>query len=185
MKFEIKEPEEGKIGTIYGIVEKGKPVFFNSIIQQMKDELGEDITLFDTKPSILLNDYGTHITCYWRKEPYSHKTPKDPSKVLKVLYAPNCYLLLSGQVDGEWVKPIVSFFYDNGEIGAEWCPPYGPIQIWYKAEKSEDTIPHYFYEYVLDKPGSFSQMGADELPSEMKNGEWNYIFLALKEWSTR
>ena len=76
-------------------------------------------------------------------------------RVLKTLYKPNCYLLASfhkrdlKETFGDFrVRTTVTFFYDAGNIGAEWEPEYGPIQIWHRCEKDdEDAREHYFYDF--------------------------------------
>lgn len=129
-------------------------------------------------------------------------------KVLRAEYKPQCYVLISferdktAQENGETrAKPIMSFLYDSGEIAAEWCPPYGPIQIWRKAEENKryskptlgmeadvETVgaqPHYAYPFVIPRLAEWSQLSVErhELSDSAIRGYYQYIFDILKEWA--
>lgn len=83
----------------------------------------------------------------------------------------------------------MSFLYDAGEIAAEWEPRYGPIQIWYKANDgaATDTKEHYFYDFVIDNPLSWSQLavGNNGLPQAFIKGDYEHIFDILKDWANK
>ena len=99
----------------------------------------------------------------------------------------NAYVVISGYKTkaGNGVKKCMSFFYDNGAIGAEWEPDYGPITIIYKCnKKDEESRPHWFYDFYTGQ-GHWSQMAVEEegLPSAFLDGDYEYLFLVLKKWS--
>lgn len=105
----------------------------------------------------------------------------------------NAYILVSprvveGSFGDERVAANMSFFFDNGNYGAEWEPEFGPIQIWQKADGPGDGIrEHYFYDYVYSNPLNWSQLAVEreELPQAFKGRSWAYIFSVLEDWATR
>ena len=112
------------------------------------------------------------------------------NEVIKTLYKPNCYILISGsRVVDEYpirVKNHVSLLYDAGEIATEWGVEHGPIQ---RLEKCDATHPkareHYFYGYVIDEFGNWSHSAVDDngLPAAFLRGDLDYIFEVLKRWA--
>ena len=98
----------------------------------------------------------------------------------------NAYVVISGYKSdaGNGVKKCMSFFYNNGNVGAEWEPDYGPITIIYKCEKDNgDAQKHWFYDYYTGN-GNWSQLAVEGegLPSAFLDGDYKYIFEVLKEW---
>ena len=118
---------------------------------------------------------------------------KYQERVCKAEVKPNCYVLVSAtrkdkkETLGEYlVKANVSFFYDAGDVGAEWEPEFGPIQIWRRCEKDDDNAKeHYFYDYHNSESGNWSQMAVltHELPQAFDRGDYNYIFSVLEDWA--
>lgn len=99
------------------------------------------------------------------------------------------YVVISaGKSDkGNNVSKRMSFFFDNGNVGAEWEPDYGPITVIYKRDKDdEDAKPHWFYEYYAGQ-GHWSQCAVEKegLPEYFLAGDYNMLFAALKDWATR
>ena len=109
----------------------------------------------------------------------------------------NAYIVISGRKaeTGNGVQKCMSFFYDNGNIGAEWEPDNGPITVIYSC-KSEDGVcrpfnkltflSHWFYDFYTGQ-GSWSKSAVKEegLPSAFLEGNYEYIFSVLKKWSDR
>ena len=103
---------------------------------------------------------------------------------------PNAYVVISGHEDKEkganGCKKCMSFFYDGGEIGAEWEPDYGPItKIIKLKEGDEGAIPHWFYDYYAGQ-GHWSQLAVEEtgIASYFIRGYYQDVFRVLKEWAT-
>ena len=99
----------------------------------------------------------------------------------------NAYVVISGHKadNGNGVKKCMSFFYDNGDIGAEWEPDNGPITIIYKCSKDDkDAQKHWFYDYCMGY-GNWSQLAVNEegLPSAFLMGDYDWLFNILKSWS--
>ena len=112
----------------------------------------------------------------------------------KAVYKPNCYILISATQKKEdnisWyrVEPFMTFFYDAGDVAAEWEPEFGPIQVWEKCDKDHESAKeHYFYDYIVDIPCNFSQLAVEEneLPQAFVRGDYDYIFGVLKRWARR
>jgi len=100
----------------------------------------------------------------------------------------NAYVVISGHKteEGNGVKKCMSFFYDNGDVGAEWEPGYGPITVIYKCEKDhEEAQKHWFYEYYTGR-GNWSQCAVAEegLPNAFLLGDYEFLFLVLKKWAS-
>ena len=106
----------------------------------------------------------------------------------------NAYVLISGQekpveesyLNELWVKPIMSFIYDAGNVAAEWEPEYGPIQLWTKCEEGDEgATEHYFYDYHNSPLGSWSQLAVEreQLPHAFIRGNYKYIFNVLRDWA--
>ena len=99
----------------------------------------------------------------------------------------NAYVVISGhdyEKNGNGVRKCMSFFYDNGDVGAEWEPDNGPITVIYKCEKDhKDAKKHWFYDYSTGT-GNWSQLAVEEegLPSAFLDGDYEYIFNVLKDW---
>lgn len=129
-------------------------------------------------------------------------------RVLRTEYKPKCYILLSfkklesaAKYGDTMAEPTMSFLYDSGEVAAEWCPPYGPIQIWHKAEEGKiyskstmfDDEPkeyveaqsHYAYPFIIPKLAEWSQLAVREyeLAEYAIDGNYDYIFNVLKDWT--
>jgi hypothetical protein len=99
----------------------------------------------------------------------------------------NAYVVISGHkaetVNG--VQKCMSFFYDNGNVGAKWDPDNGPITMIYSCKsEDEDAQPHWFYDFYTGE-GYWSQSAVEEegLPSAFLNGDYKYLFSVLKKWS--
>lgn len=113
------------------------------------------------------------------------------SRILKVEYKPNCWIILSfprrKTIPGAfYVETIMSFLYDNGEYAAEWEPQHGPIQVWHKCDKdSPGAREHYYYDFTDSKPGNSSQLAVERycLPEEANAGNFDYIFGVLADWA--
>jgi hypothetical protein len=102
------------------------------------------------------------------------------------------YVLISGSkrdmkdISGFYCKGHMTFAFHVGRTLAEWEPEYGPIQVWEQAkEKKEGTKEHYFFDYVYDTFGNWSQIAVDEaeLPQAFVAGDYKYIFNVLKDWA--
>lgn len=101
----------------------------------------------------------------------------------------NAYVVISGHKakTGNGIKKCMSFFYDNGLVGAEWEPDNGPITVIYKCRaEDEGSIPHWFYGFYTGQ-GNWSQLAVEEegLPSAFLDGDYKYIFAVLRCWSNR
>ena len=102
---------------------------------------------------------------------------------------PGAYILLSGAWRDDkfdFAYPTVSFFFDAGTNGVEWCPPHGPIQSWTSCEANDkDAKEHYFYDFTNDPPGSRSQLAVDSnaLPIAFVEGNYKRIFSVLRRWA--
>ena len=106
----------------------------------------------------------------------------------------DAYIVISGRpsIDtGNGVKITTSFFYGDGEGGAEWEPNHGPISVIIPCEKDykgdfDEAKPHWYYPYIKDGL-HWSQMAVmnEELPELFKLGYYENIFTVLKTWSIR
>lgn len=101
----------------------------------------------------------------------------------------NAYVVISGHKaeTGNGVKKCMSFFFDNGDVGAEWEPDNGPITVIFKCkENDEGSQPHWFYDFYTGQ-GNWSQLAVEEegLPSAFLDGDYEYLFSVLREWSNR
>ena len=115
-------------------------------------------------------------------------------RVLKALYKPDCYILLSGarrdpkETYGDFlVKANVSFFVVNGDYAAEWEPEHGPIQVWHRCnEDAPNGREHYFFDFTDSGPMNWSQLAVEtnELPQAFHRGDFDYIFMILKDWAS-
>jgi len=130
------------------------------------------------------------------------------SHTLRAEYKPNCYVLISFERDetafkeGDIrAKPIISFLYDAGDIAAEWCPPYGPFQIWRRGKEGVkylkptlapgakpehiDAQPHYAYPLIIPALAEWSQPSVErhQLAVYAIDGHYDYIFNVLKDWA--
>lgn len=132
-------------------------------------------------------------------------------RILRTKYKPNCYVLVSFMRNNRAFEmgdlradPTMSFLYDAGDIAAEWCPPYGPIQIWHKAEEGNkypkptmstfdreaepelvNPEPHYAYPFIIPRLAEWSQLSVERyrLADYAIMGDYNYIFEVLKDWT--
>ena len=123
------------------------------------------------------------------------------SKVIKFKHPTieNAYLFISGRattdpMHGNGVTSTISFFYANGDVGAEWEPEYGPITVIHKCEKdhfkdeSEDSYQevkeHWYYEYCTGF-GDWSQLAVREqgLHTALISGDDKAIFAILKRYA--
>lgn len=100
----------------------------------------------------------------------------------------NAYMVISGYKEetGNGVKKCMSFFYDNGDIGAEWEPDNGPITVIYKCNKAhEKAEKHWFYDYCTGY-GNWSQLAVESegLPNAFLTGAYDYLFAVLKKWAS-
>lgn len=102
---------------------------------------------------------------------------------------PNAFLIISGRWktdEKDYCVPMVSFLYDAGDWAAEWEPQHGPIQIWEKCDKDHPKAKeHYFYDYVLDTFGNWSQLAVNHnfLPQSFVEGDYEHIYSVLKSWT--
>ncbi len=102
----------------------------------------------------------------------------------------NAYVVISARKTTKTPLEVgsnMSFFFNNGDIGAEWEPNYGPITVIYKCDSShEDAQEHWFYAYCTGY-GNWSQVAVEEedLHRAFLRGDYEYIFLVLKQWSNR
>lgn len=104
----------------------------------------------------------------------------------------NAYVVIScffSENHGNNIKKNMSFFYDNGEVGAEWEPENGPITKIFKCDKDyeaehENAQKHYFYDYCTGY-GHWSQLAVDKnrLPEYFLDGNYEMIFSILKSWA--
>ena len=100
----------------------------------------------------------------------------------------NAYVVISGhksEKSGNGVSGCMSFFYDNGKIGAEWEPDNGPIRVLYSCDKDhEEAMEHWFYDYCTGY-GNWSQLAVEEegLPKAFLSGDYEHIFNVLRSWS--
>lgn len=118
------------------------------------------------------------------------------NKSVKVIPFPeieNAYLIIScyryEDDDPDMLRSVMTFFYDNKTCGTEWEPQYGPIQYWIPTpEDSEvEKKEHYFYPYVEQHSGSWSQLAVERegLKPAFFAGDYKYIFAVLAKWADR
>ena len=87
--------------------------------------------------------------------------------------------------NGNKLETCMSFFFDNGNVGAEWEPNYGPITKIIRLQKEDEgAIPHWFYDYYAGQ-GHWSQLAVNEsgINNAFIEGDYNRMFLILKEWA--
>jgi hypothetical protein len=85
------------------------------------------------------------------------------------------------------VDAHMSFLYHDGTVAAEWEPQYGPIQLWYSCDGAHpEAMEHYFFDYVLDRPTSWSQLAVDEegLKEAFLRGDYIHIYSVLHRWAS-
>lgn len=94
-------------------------------------------------------------------------------------------------------EAYVTFFYGGEKYGAEWEPKYGPIMLYrpcsadWKGMSPFDSPlsakEHWFYDYVEDSVGSWSQMAVESegLKHKLATGDFEAIFHVLKRWTER
>lgn len=115
----------------------------------------------------------------------------DTVKIIPFPYIENAYVIISfhknDRIDFDIsIDTVITFLYDAGNVAAEWEPKYGPIQIWVKAEEETDkTKKHYFYPFVEDIWGNWSQLAVEteQLKEYLIEGNYKYIFYVLKKWT--
>jgi hypothetical protein len=119
------------------------------------------------------------------------------AKLLKLQFRPNCFVLISPSVrdsdrphDIDNMNYVVSFLYHNPITGwaAEWEPRYGPIQLWHECPAdAPNARPHYFFEFVDNGPGTWSQMAVENegLHTWFYESGWGFIFNILATWADR
>lgn len=99
----------------------------------------------------------------------------------------NAYVVISGcksNTSENGIEKHMSFFFDGGDIGAEWEPDNGPITKIHKTDRDTmDAEPHWFYNYSLGN-GDWAQMAVKEegLPGAFLRGDYEFLFLILKKW---
>ena len=102
----------------------------------------------------------------------------------------NAYVVISARKaerTGNKIAKCMSFFYANGNVGAEWEPDHGPITVIYRCEKeNEEAKPHWFYPYYTGL-ANWSQLAVEEeeLPEAFLTGDYDHIFWVLEKWSER
>ena len=101
----------------------------------------------------------------------------------------NAYVVISGRKadNSNGVEKCMSFFYDHGNVGAEWEPNYGPITIIYKCGKDDkESQEHWFYDYCTGY-GNWSQLAVEDegLPEAFLNGDYGHLFAVLRFWSDK
>ena len=101
----------------------------------------------------------------------------------------NAYVVISGHKanTGNGVEKCMSFFYDNGDVGAEWEPDNGPITRIDKCNKDNpEAQKHWFYDYCTGY-GNWSQLAVNDerLPDAFIDGNYKFIFLVLKKRSKK
>ena len=99
----------------------------------------------------------------------------------------NAYVIISGHsaTTGNGVKKCMSFFYDNGDVGAEWEPDDGPITVIHSCGKdAKNAQRHWFYDYCTGY-GEWGQLAVEEegLPRAFILGDYEYLFAVLKNWA--
>ena len=99
----------------------------------------------------------------------------------------NAYVVISGHKSnsGNGVTKCISFFFDNGDIGAEWEPDNGPITRIIKVNQdAPEAQPHWFYDWHAGQ-GHWSQLAVEKegLPRAFLRGDYDLIFSILKDWS--
>jgi hypothetical protein len=80
----------------------------------------------------------------------------------------------------------VSFLVYAGSVAAEWEPQYGPIQLWYKREATDENVePGYVFEYVDAGGLNWSQLAVEreQLKPALLSGDYQYIFSVLHRWA--
>ena len=101
----------------------------------------------------------------------------------------NAYVVISAfkSKNGNGLTKCMSFFFDHGDIGAEWEPDNGPITVIYKcAEDNKDAQEHWFYDYCTGY-GNWSQLAVQDegLHTAFLSGDYVYLFAVLQSWSNR
>jgi hypothetical protein len=86
------------------------------------------------------------------------------------------------------VKNNFSFCFIDGDYAAEWEPEYGPIQVWHKCKETDKNArKHYIFDFTDSGGFNFSQLAVldYELPQSANEGNWQYIFNVLKDWTDK
>lgn len=99
----------------------------------------------------------------------------------------NAYIVIAGHKSdrGNGCEKHMSFFYDNGIVGAEWEPDYGPITVIYKCGKNHPQAQkHWWYDYFTGCD-HWSQCTVNELQlsEAFIEGDYEYIFNILKDYA--
>ena len=118
---------------------------------------------------------------------YSQRTEFPSVKCIPVPGIANAYVIISGHsaTTGNGVKKCMSFFYDNGDVGAEWEPDDGPITVIHSCGKdAKNAQRHWFYDYCTGY-GEWGQLAVEEegLPRVFILGDYEYLFAVLKNWA--
>lgn len=111
-----------------------------------------------------------------------------PFATVRVPHAgiPGASILITAvrRASGELSDPRLSFFVDVDGVGAEWCPPMGPILIWYRtdSENADTTRAHHFYPRVRRQleEGSHGSVDLEGLPAALARGDGDLIFVTLR-----
>lgn len=114
---------------------------------------------------------------------YKYKTGK---QVVVSNYKPNCFMANSFHFkkdSDQLSNPVSSFiFYDGGNITVEWCPPYGPISINTKCDKSAEYAREDFFLGFAEN--DWTQLAVDERGlNDAALHSIDYIFSVLSEYS--
>ncbi|MDY7037911.1 MAG: hypothetical protein SV375_17335 [Thermodesulfobacteriota bacterium] len=101
----------------------------------------------------------------------------------------NAYVVISGyktktlKFCGDGVKKCMSFFYNGGDIGAEWEPESDIITVICKCDKKhEHSQEHWFYDYCIEHMSQHVASGYG-LPGAFLRGDYIYLFKVLKAWA--
>lgn len=107
--------------------------------------------------------------------------------------APGARLVLSfGKrvCDGDlYAEPRVSFAWVGEHVAAEWSPPYGPIQMWYRVPASDTDTParpHWLFPRVAaHRMGAWAQGAVLEegLAEAACAGDYAQVFAVLRRWA--
>lgn len=84
-----------------------------------------------------------------------------------------------------YAEPVVSFVLYNGDVAAEWNPPYGPISLWYRAREGFESKDHYIFDQICEPGADWAQGAVDRegLPQAFIDGDYAHIFGVLRRWT--
>ncbi len=108
------------------------------------------------------------------------------NKAVQFIYKENCYLLLTARKTENRVKPFITFFYDAGDVAAEWECTSGPIMRWYRCGADHPQAEsHFFWDWHRPVLFPWSQLAVERegLPNFFLEQNFDAIFNILRFWA--